>query len=144
MPRNVLLGPVAFVLIGIAAGVSADIFLYYGPGLTVSTLLAAVGASFGIFIGWVFHWIMEKRPKTQPAFTVIATTLLAGCVGAPVAWIIGGAQVHFPYRPVSRVGMIWGACVGIGVGIALGAFQVYSDRRKSAGTNQLAARTSGH
>lgn len=140
MIRALLIGPVAFLLIGAGTGVSLAMLYRQDPrdqarvAIDDSLPFALSGAAAGGFLGCGVMGVYRLWRRLRPLVELLALTLLGGAAAAPIGWIIGDSNVG----RMSLEAMTRGAMFGAMIGFSLGIMQIGLDRwiawRRKRGT----------
>lgn len=129
MIRALLIGPVAFVLIGAGTGVCLAMLYRQEPGARAhvhiedSLPLALAGAAAGGFLGCGMFGVHLLWRRLRPFVELLAVTLLGGAGAAPIGWIIRENECE----RMSQEGMRQGAMYGAMIGFLLGITQIVLD-----------------
>jgi hypothetical protein len=130
--RAALVGPVAFTLIGGAAGICWA--MLYRPDLNAwatvrfdeSVPALFIGSLVGLFVGAIVFVSCTLWPKLLSFATLIATVLLGMGITAPIGWFAEDNNI----RRMGTNGMQHGAIIGAVGGLMVGTLQCYLDNRR--------------
>lgn len=131
MKRAVLVGPVAFTLIGGAAGICWAMLYRQEPEerahvyLNDSSPCLLAGAAAGSLVGLLVLQACTRWSRLLPVITVVASVLMGVGIMAPIGWIAGDSRL----KREPQAGMIIGAMIGAAVGLVVGSLQAFADHR---------------
>jgi hypothetical protein len=130
MHRAILIGPVAFTLIGGAIGICWAMLYRQEPQERAHVYLddsfpcLCAGAAAGFLVGLIVFTACARWPALLSIATVVIATLLGAGIIAPIGWIAGDSGID--RQP--RQGMMNGAVTGAAIGLILGVLQWRVDR----------------
>lgn len=139
--RPILIGPVAFTLVGAGVGVCLAMLYHQEPSerarvsIDDSMPLAVMGAAAGCLVGCFLGAVCTRWPKLVGAAGVVSATLVGAAFMAPIGWIAGDTGTD----RLPREGMAGGAVIGAAAGFVVGLVQLFADRRSARHANRPAS-----